>query len=191
MLLASTLLLPLDIGPRWELNDTSLMKKKLTTKIGDVFSVPISETEKRYMQLIAFDDLQLNSDVIRCFAKIYNVNDMPEIVDIISADVLFAAHCATDFGLKLKLWSRVGNIGNIGKLDGLLFKSTDDYARKAGEAPVLISDNWHVWSLFDKKFRKVGKLHGIYHNAFNGLIFNPYGILELAKGNEYPLNYPK
>ena len=167
------------------------MKKKLTTKIGDVFSVPISETEKRYMQLIAFDDLQLNSDVIRCFAKIYNLNDTPEIVDIISDDVLFAAHCATDFGLKLKLWSKVDNIDNIGNLDGLLFKSTDDYARRAGEAPVLISENWHVWSLFDKKVRKVGRLHGINQNAFNGLIFNPYGILELAKGNEYPMNYPK
>ncbi len=44
---------------------------KLKTKIGDVFSVPINDTEKRFMQLVAFDLTQLNSDVVRIFHKKY------------------------------------------------------------------------------------------------------------------------
>ena len=40
---------------------------RVTTKIGDIFSVNINETEKKYFQLIAFDQTQLNSDVIRAF----------------------------------------------------------------------------------------------------------------------------
>jgi len=47
------------------------MAKRLKTKIGDVFSVPINEEEKRYMQLIAFDLTQLNSDVVRILKKIF------------------------------------------------------------------------------------------------------------------------
>lgn len=45
------------------------MAKRVVTKIGDIFSVPISDKEKRYMQLIAFDLTQLNSDVVRIFKK--------------------------------------------------------------------------------------------------------------------------
>ncbi|MCD0488056.1 immunity 26/phosphotriesterase HocA family protein [Pedobacter sp. MC2016-14] len=84
------------------------MAKKLKTKIGDIFSVPIKETEKRYMQLIAFDLLQLNSDVVRCFSRIYSIGDSPNMEEIINNNVLFYAHCATDFGLKLICGQRLG-----------------------------------------------------------------------------------
>lgn len=166
------------------------MAKRLRTKIGDIFSVPINDREKRYIQLVAFDLLQLNSDVIRCFVRKYSLDVVPTMEEVINDEVLFFAHCATDFGLKLNLWSKVGNNHNVGSPENILFRSTNDYARKEGTEPVTISDNWHIWKINDQTFTRVGKLVGKNRSAFMGLLINPYGLLELAKGNKYPANYP-
>lgn len=167
------------------------MAKKLKTKIGDVFSVPINDSEKRFMQLVAFDLTQLNSDVVRVFKRIYNINETPIISDIINDEILSYAHCATDFGLQLKLWSIFGNSINIGIPSKVMFRGTEDYARKAGEEPKLKSDKWYVWQINDNDFKYVGKLSGKYREAFIGLVFNPYDIIEIAKGNKCPDNYPQ
>ncbi|MXN91464.1 hypothetical protein GR160_09505 [Flavobacterium sp. Sd200] len=166
------------------------MAKRLKTKIGDIFSVPINEKEKRYMQLIAYDVLQLNSDVVRCFNHIFPLDNSPTIDEIINDDVLFYAHCATDFGLKLNLWTKESSSENIGSPEKILFRSTKDYGTKVGDKPIRKSDNWHVWHINSKDFNIVGKLEGENQNSFIGLVFNPHGILELVKGNKYPINYP-
>ena len=46
-----------------------MIKRVKATKVGDVFEVKISDTEKKYMQYIASDISQLNSDVVRCLKK--------------------------------------------------------------------------------------------------------------------------
>jgi hypothetical protein len=166
------------------------MGKRLKTKIGDIFSAPINDKEKRFFQLIAFDLLQLNSDVIRCFGQIYPIDANPTMGTITNDNVLFYAHCATDFGLQLNLWVKVGNSANIGNPEKILFRDTNDYARKEGHEPIKVSNNWYVWRIGDKQFTRVGELESEYKQAFIGLVFNPYGILELVKGNDYPLNYP-
>lgn len=166
------------------------MAKRIKTKIGDIFSIAINEKEKRYMQLIAYDRLQLNSDVIRCFEKKYSISDNPKLDEILENEVLFYAHCATDFGLKLNIWTIVGNSLIIGKPEEIIFRSTDDYARKEGDRPVKTSTKWYVWKLTDQEFTRIGKMSDNGTNTFIGLVLNPMGILELAKGNEYPPNYP-
>lgn len=166
------------------------MAKKFKAGIGDVFSIEINSKEKRYIQLVAFDLLQLNSDVIRCFDKIYPLEFNPNLDAIVSDEVLFYAHCAADFGLKLKVWDKVGNISDVGNPGAILFRSSDDYARKLGQEPIKISHDWYIWRITDRKFTRVGKLEKENRKAFVGLVFNPYGILELAKGNEYPVKLP-
>ena len=42
---------------------------RISTKIGDVFSVKVDENNKKYFQLVAFDLTQLNSNAIRAFKK--------------------------------------------------------------------------------------------------------------------------
>jgi hypothetical protein len=44
---------------------------RIRTKIGDVFSVPLDNINKKYFQYIPNDLTQLNSDVIRAFVKRY------------------------------------------------------------------------------------------------------------------------
>lgn len=54
-----------------------MLKRVKATKIGDVFEVIISDTEKKYMQYVVSDLTQLNSDVVRVFSKIYLIHEEP------------------------------------------------------------------------------------------------------------------
>lgn len=54
-----------------------MIKRVKVTKIGDVFEVKFSDTEKKYMQYIASDLTCLNSDVVRGFSKVYTINVSP------------------------------------------------------------------------------------------------------------------
>jgi hypothetical protein len=163
---------------------------RIKTKIGDVFVVKINATHKRYLQLVAFDLLQLNSDVIRAFKEEYPIDSMPLVADIIKGQIDFYAHCATDVGLKMQFWERVGSIKEVGDLSQVLFKGTNDYGLNIGEEPAKVSYNWYVWRIGDESFTKVGKLEGENRKAYIGLIINPLGIIELLKGNKYPIHYP-
>ncbi len=163
---------------------------KTKTKIGDIFSAMIDENTKKYFQLIAFDFTQLNSDVIRAFSKKYEVSENPSLDEIIQDDVEFYAHCITDLGKKMKLWERVGSITNVGSLDHILFRDTNDYGQKIGEEQIKISHKWYIWKINDKDFTRVGELTGENRKAEIGIVINPLGIIELLKGNKYPLFYP-
>jgi len=162
---------------------------RVSTKIGDVFSVKI-DNKKKYFQYIANDGTQLNSDVIRAFKKSYTDHESPNLSEIIKGEVDFYAHCVTKLGVKMGLWEKVGNEQEIGSLSNILFKDTNDYVRKAGEEPIKKSDKWYVWKINDKDFKRIGKLEGEYKKAYVGFVINPNGIIELLKGNKYPDNYP-
>ncbi|MDC8098669.1 Imm26 family immunity protein [Chryseobacterium rhizosphaerae] len=166
------------------------MAKRVITKIGDIFSVPINEKEKKYMQLIAFDLAQLNSDTIRAFKRIYSIDENPSKEEIINDKIDFYAHCVTKFGIKLNLWEQIGNSLNIGNIKDPIFKSTDDYGYKENEQPVKVSYNWYVWRINDKNRTKVGRLEGENRNAEIGLIVNPYDILDRIKTGQYNFFYP-
>ena len=56
-----------------------MIKRVKATKVGDVFEVKISDTQKKYMQYIASDLTQLNSDVLRIFKHIYQINETPTL----------------------------------------------------------------------------------------------------------------
>ncbi|MEQ1560887.1 MAG: hypothetical protein ABL933_18375 [Methyloglobulus sp.] len=160
------------------------------TKIGDVFSVKLDDHQKKYFQLIAYDLTQLNSGVIGAFKTAYPPDDSPTLTDIVKDEVDFYAHCVTKFGLKMNLWDKVGSSKELGCLDGILFRDTNDYGTKVGEKRVEISDKWFIWHINDEKFTRVGKLEGENRKAYVGLVFNPLGIIGLLKGNKYPINYP-
>ena len=169
---------------------SSVMAKRVITKIGDVFSVKIGENNKKYFQLIAFDLAQLNSDVIRAFKKVYSTDENPNLSEIVNGEVEFYAHCVTNFGVKMSLWEKVGSTSEIGNITHILFRNTNDYGSKIEEEPIKVSEKWYVWHINDEKFTRVGKLTGENRKAYIGLVINPLGIIELLKGNKYPPFYP-
>ncbi len=164
---------------------------KRNTKIGDIFSVKIDDKNMKYFQLIAFDLNQLNSDVIRAFKMLYSTDATTELSEVVKGEVEFYAHCNTKLGLKMNFWESIGNSTEIGNINHILFKDTNDYGRKVGEEPIKVSHKWYVWRINDNNFTRVGELKGENRKAYPGIVMNPKGIIELLKGNEYPLNYPE
>lgn len=163
---------------------------RVVTKIGDVFSITIDEKYKKYMQYIANDLTQLNSDVIRAFKAEYSIEEEPNLETVINDNVDFYAHCVLKLGVKMGLWKKVGSNKNIGNISSIIFRDSTDYGHKIGEEPIKVSSNWRVWKIGDHDFKKVVKISGENRNSCIGLVFNPLGIIELFKGNKYPKNYP-
>ena len=64
--------------------------KRVYIKKGDVFVVKIDDKNKRYFQYITNDLKQLNSDVIRCFKKIYSIHENPSLDEIIKDEIFYA-----------------------------------------------------------------------------------------------------
>lgn len=163
---------------------------RVAIKKGDVFSVKIDENRKRYFQYVTNDLKQLNSDVIRGFSKIYSIDENPNIEELVKDDVLFYAHCVSKWGVKLGFWTKIGNIKNVGTFEHVLFRDTNDYGAFKSHEFSKFSNNWYIWHINDKDFTFVGKLSGDNLDSYTGIVINPKGIVELLKGNKYPVNYP-
>jgi hypothetical protein len=163
---------------------------RANTKIGDVFSVKVDDNRKKYFQYVVSDLTQLNSDVIRAFKQAYPIDANPDLSEIVSGEVEFFAHCVTRWGLKMNLWEKVGNTTEVGNTTQILFRDTNDYGSKVGEETIRVSRNWYVWRINDDDFTRVEKLEGENRKAYIGVVINPLGIIELLKGNKYPINYP-
>lgn len=161
--------------------------KRVYTKIGDVFEVPIDAETKKYFQYIANDISQLNSDVIRAFPRTYSAEETSVVEDVVSEGVEFHAHCIVPLGVKLGLWRKVGRTSDVGPLDAL-FRCTNDSGCKPGEQ-VLVSHRWYVWRI-NEEFRRVGELKGENRNAEIGVVVNPYDIVHRMKNGGYDFFYP-
>lgn len=147
----------------------------ISTRIGDVFSVKLDNDKRKYFQLIAFDILQLNSDVIRAFKKEYSEDSLPTLHEVINDNVDFYAHCVTKFGLKMNLWNKIGSIKDVGDIKDILFRGTEDSGSQPGEQ-IILSNRWYVWRINDKDFTIVGKLEGEYRKAEIGVVVKPVHI---------------
>ena len=163
---------------------------RANTKIGDVFSVKVGESKRKYFQLIAFDLRQLNSDVIKVFKKVYPINSNPDLSEIVNGEVEFYAHCVTKLGLKMGYWEGVGNIANTGNTTSILFRDTNDYGSKPGEQ-IKISHKWYVWKINDNDFTRVGKLEGENRKAEIGIVINPNSIVHRMQTGKYDFVYPE
>ena len=57
--------------------------KRIVTRVGDVFSVKISENEKKYIQYIGSDLTHLNSSEIRVFSETYQLDEKPDMEAVV------------------------------------------------------------------------------------------------------------
>ena len=142
-----------------------MIKRVKATKVGDVFEVKISDTKKKYMQYIASDLTQLNSDVVRGFAKTYDIDAKPMLKEIVSDAIDFYAHCDSRYGIRLELWTLYGNIQDTGDLKKPIFRDTND----AGD---VISTRWYIWhinedfvSVDNKDLRLKESYYGVVYPA--------------------------
>jgi len=102
------------------------MAKLITTKIGDIFCVKLSDTVKGYFQYVANDPIQLNSSVIRAFYTHYSLDANPTMEDTVSDQVAFYAHTVLRAGIQSGVWQKAGKSEEMGKehLHEVLFGNT-------------------------------------------------------------------
>ena len=155
-----------------------MIKRVKATKIGDVFEVPISPSQKRYIQYVVSDLTQLNSDVLRIFKHVYQINETPTLEEIVKDDIDYYTHGDSRFGLKMNAWTLYGNINDVGDYSNVWFKSKRDYTDEKNE------DDWHVWKISGEHkhadLRETKEL-----KAYLGLV-NPYTsiLYRLKTGHE-------
>lgn len=166
-----------------------MIMARINTKIGDLFSANLDDKTKKYFQYVSNDLTQLNSDVIRVFKKEYPVDTDPDLSEVVKGEIEFYAHCVTKLGVKLDYWKKVGNIDDVGEIDKILFRNTDDYGSKPGEQ-IKVSYNWYVWKINDEDFKQVGKLKGENKEAEIGIVVPPDSIVYRMRTGEYDFVYP-
>lgn len=155
------------------------MKKRIITKVGDVFSVSIDGKYKKYLQYIVSDLTQLNSDVVRVFKELYPLAAEPDLVDVVKGEIEFYAHCVTSVGVKRGLWEKVGNIKDVGEINYILFKMKKDFFNSENQ------DDWEVWNINNPPFR-VNTQDEAFKRAYLGLVFQPERIVyRLRNGKSY------
>ena len=160
-----------------------MIKRVKATKVGDIFEVKISDTEKKYMQYIASDLTQLNSDVVRGFKKNYNVDTKPSIEEIVSDGVDFYAHCDSRHGIRMEYWTLYGNTQDVGNVQNAIFRCSDDH----GDG---ISFRWYIWHINENTIRVENKDSRL-RESYYGVVYPAKMIYERIKNGFFDMVYPR
>ena len=104
-------------------------KKRVVTRIGNVFCAEINNEHKRFFQYVANDIEQLNSSVIRVFKNKYPIDYNPNVEDIVKDKIDFYAHTILKFGIEFNAWYKVGTSKTIGEELHIPIKLTTYVAR--------------------------------------------------------------
>ena len=159
-------------------SDMKEKRKRIVTKIGDVFCAEIEGAFKCFFQYVANDLYQLNSSVIRVFKKRYPMDYEPIIEEIVKDEVLFYAHTILKFGIEYNAWYKVGKSKDMGDsaLSKVVFGRAQStrYSPKHGIMHINPLENWWIWKI-NQNHICIGKLPLKYHDT-----------LEL--GEVYPFN---
>ncbi len=156
-------------------------RKRIVTKIGDVFCAEVDGEFKAYFQYVANDLTQLNSSVIRVFKTHYPIDHKPVIEDIVKDEVQFYAHTILKFGIMYGAWYKIGKSKDIDEtsLNEVVFGCAQDTKpiKENGFFKVLDVnplENWYIWKI-NQQHISVGKLPSKYHS-----------ILELGSVMPFP-----
>ncbi len=160
------------------------LRRRIVTKVGDIFEVPLDDQGKKYMQYIATDQTQLTSSVIRAFKTKYPLDALPTADDIAKDAVDFYAHTILRQGILQNIWKKVGKSADLGSLN-VWFRGTNDVM----DPKIKVSKNWHVWRINGPR-QKVGELLGEYQKAEIGSVMIATDIVDRMKTGKYGFVYP-
>lgn len=126
-------------------------KKRIVTKIGNIFCIKVDEETKKYFQYIAIDRTYMGSSVIRAFARRYAVTETPKLKDVVCGEIEFYAHTVLRWGIELEAWEKVGNVPFTDEQIDVLFLEWmhDDMMRNGLVSPLT---RWRYWRVNDPEF---------------------------------------
>ena len=153
------------------------MRKKVVTKIGDIFCIEFDGKFKCFFQYIANDCHQLNSSVIRAFKSRYPIEYDPDINDLVNSEVAFYAHTVLKSGIDFNAWYKIGRSMNLGeeKLSQILFGCTQDirvYSVYDVEQVNPLA-NWYIWHV-NEAHDGIGVLSPKYQDTIEIGLVMPY-----------------
>ena len=161
------------------------MRRKKTTKVGDIFAVKMDEHHQRFFQYIVNDTAQLSSCVIRVFKKSYPLEASIDWNEVVHGEVDFYAHTILCVGIHYNLWELVANVPEFGVYSHVWFKSSRDY----GKPQVEISERWSIWQIGQERIY-VGKLLPFYSSIELGTVVSAWDVIERMKTGKYSFKYP-
>ena len=82
-------------------------------------------------------------------------------------------------------WEKVGNSADIGEIDRILFRDSNDY----GDSNIRVSERWWVWNINSPQ-KYVGKLEKENLLAEIGIVVNPMDLLDRMRTGKYNFKYP-
>jgi hypothetical protein len=159
------------------------MQKRVVTKIGNIFCVEIDNEYKCFFQYIANDMTELNSSVIRVFKKHYSMDYIPNMDEIVQDEVYFYAHGILSRGIRTESWYKVGKNADVGDVDNIVFRATEDFlsisfCRK--------SSKWYIWHIGGPT-SDIGRLTKETRKIDLGYIWNYANIIAKIKTGKFLL----
>lgn len=152
------------------------MATRIMTRVGDIYRTKELAGGIRYLQLVAIDLLDLNSDVIVVFEPSTKYDGPPEL--LVDSGVEFYTHTVVSQGIREGLWQKTGKEEVRVDITKLLFKAYHgmDEAEAVAfvgheVAPPIPYPHWTVWSPGDPEERYVPSGEGMSIQAERGGVF--------------------
>jgi hypothetical protein len=151
-------------------------------KQGDIFEIS-SNGKKYYFQYIVNDKNCLSGNVIRCFN--YSSDEkIPTDINILKdLQTFFYIQTLISWGIKLKLWKKIGNIPLPSDFKIPFFRGTDDVYIEVKK-----SYKWYIWQPNGAK-QFIGELKNEYKSFPIAGVMGPLVLVKMIEaGHDYSLH---
>ena len=151
-------------------------RKRIVTKIGDLFSVDLDDKTKRFFQYVAIDESMLGGSVIRVFKRKYDIDAEPSFDEIVNDEVDFYTHTSLKIGILEGYWKKTGRYADIGDTENIYFRSVGEL----DASKLKKSRHWLVWKVNCVR-QDIGEMKEIYKNYDLGSLFPSIWVLNKIK----------
>ncbi len=158
------------------------------SKRGEIYEIPYKSI-KRYFQLVAFDETQLNSDVIAVFNYRAKPDEKPSIDDIVDSGVEFFVHTTVNAGVRQELWHKIGKAEIVDYSEALFKEIYDEDGMPTVEPDADSYHSWIIWHV-NGDWQQIGDRVDEYPEAQLGSVYSPSSILyRIEIGRHYGAPY--
>ncbi len=154
-------------------------------KPGNIYKVVLENGVVRFFQFIGKDRTELNSDVIKIFARHYNSSDNPNVETILHDDTECYMHTIVKVGIKLGYWEKFCSAKAIIEAP-IFFRTSQDVGLFPKQH--FISHRWVVWEM-NGEWCEVGDLPVSHYKTDLGTVFAPFGVIYRLQTGENPIRY--
>lgn len=155
---------------------SDIKRRRIVTKVGDIFETVSTKKGTRYLQLIAIDVNDLSSDAVAVY---HNKGKMVKSFEEIALlPIEFYSHTTTAQGVGDNLWRKIGNtkVPSLGRFVYKYFRGERELESEANMARYDNRDSplspqkvcWDVWTLGDKEKHRVSLEEGLIIPAEHG-----------------------